>query len=135
VSSFESEIYLLTPGGTSKLGLPLKASLDGFVDDQLIVTLKEDWTPEGGSKAFAAGSVLSLDAEEVKKDSAHLKPTVVFAPSAQEFVQEGAGVTKNHLLLTTLDHVQGAPMCTRIRATARGRTASCPYLTTHPSIW
>ena len=107
VSSFESEIYLLTPGGTGKLGLPLKASLDGFVDDQLIVTLKEDWTPEGGSKAFAAGSVLSLDAEEVKKDSAHLKPTVVFAPSAQEFVQEGSGVTKNHLLLTTLDHVQG----------------------------
>jgi prolyl oligopeptidase len=72
----------------------------------LIVTLNEDWTPEGETKSFAQGSVLSLSLDATEKDQTRLKPTVVFAPTTQEFQQDLA-TTKNHLLLTTLDHVQG----------------------------
>jgi prolyl oligopeptidase len=50
--------------------------------------------------------VVALNLEAAKKDPVHLKPTVVFAPTAEEFEQQLAS-TKNHLLLTTLDHVQG----------------------------
>ena len=64
------------------------------------------WTPEGGSKSFAQGTVVSIDASAAKADPAHLKPVVVFAPTAQEFAQEVVA-TKNHVLLTTLEHVQG----------------------------
>ena len=36
---------------------------------------------------FVKGSVVSLDLEAVKKDPLHLKPRVVFAPTATEFAQ------------------------------------------------
>ena len=105
-STFESEWYLLLPSGPKKLGLPAKCNVDGLQDNQLLVSLDEDWTPEGGSKGFAQGSVVSIDATAAQADPRHLKPVVVFAPTAQEFAQEVV-VTKNHVLLTTLEHVQG----------------------------
>jgi len=103
---FEREIRLLTPKGTEKLGLPGKCGIDGLLDGRMIVSLNEAWKPEGGEKTFAQGSVVALDLETVKRDPAHLKPTVIFAPTAQEFSQEVA-ITRTKLLLTTLEHVQG----------------------------
>ena len=105
-TTFESEWYVLLPDGPKKLGLPSKCNVVGLQDNQLLVTLQEDWTPDGGSEKFALGSVVSIDASTAKADPAHLKPTVVFAPTAQEFAQEVVP-TKNHVLLTTLEHVQG----------------------------
>jgi prolyl oligopeptidase len=106
VNFFESELSLLTPAGPSRIALPPKVELDGLLDNQLIVTINQDWKPEGLATTFAQGSVVSLDLDAIRKDPLHLKPTIVFAPTAEEFVQEAA-VTKNHLLLDTLEHVQG----------------------------
>jgi len=102
---FTQENHLLWSGETKKLALPLKASVDGLLDGQLLVTLNEDWTPEGEAKKIPQGSVVALDLAAVEKDPAHLKPTVVFAPTAEEFEQWFA-TTKNHLILATLEHVQ-----------------------------
>jgi prolyl oligopeptidase len=78
-----------------------------MLDGQLFFVINQDWTPEGPSKKqYAKGSVIALDLAELNQDTTHLKPTVVFAPTAQEFEQE-VSITRNHLLLTTLDHVQG----------------------------
>ena len=49
--------------------------------------------------------MVSLKLDAVEKDHVRLKPTVVFAPTAQEFEQWFL-TTKNHLILTTLEHVQ-----------------------------
>ena len=106
VNFFEREVAVSTPEGTKRIALPGKVELDGLLDDQLIVTLNEDWKPEGLDTKFVQGSVVSLDLESVKKDPLHLKPTTVFAPTALEFAQ-WAGTTRNHLLLTTLERVQG----------------------------
>jgi prolyl oligopeptidase len=106
LTTFESEYYLLLPSGAQKLGLARKANVNGLLDGQLLVTLDEDWTPKGQTKSYAQGSVISLDLDSVRKDPEHLKPTVVFSPTAQEFAQQ-VDTTKNHLLLTTLEHVQG----------------------------
>ena len=106
INFFETEVSLLTSNGTTRVALPAKSEIDGLVKNQLIVTLNEDWKPEGLATTFVQGSVVSISLPALKKDSAHLKPTVVFAPTAVEFAQEAA-VTKNHLLLTTLEHVQG----------------------------
>jgi len=106
-SFFETENYLRLPSGLKKLGLPLKSDLEALLDGQLIVTLQEDWTPDGQANTFVKGSVISFDLESAKRDPAHLKPTVVYAPTAQEFAQEGVTTTKNYLIVTTLDHVQG----------------------------
>jgi prolyl oligopeptidase len=105
-TTFEREWYLLLPDGPKKLGLPLKCSLNGLQDNQLLVLLNQDWTPEGQTKSVTQGSVFALDLREVEQDPVHLKPTVVFSPTSQEFAQQVA-ITKNHVLLATLEHVQG----------------------------
>jgi prolyl oligopeptidase len=106
LSTFAHESYLLLQGGAKKLALPLKSSVDGMLDGQLLVTLDEDWTPEGQSNKIAQGSVIALDLASVEKDPARLKPVVVFAPTAKEFEQRFV-TTKNHMILTTLEDVQG----------------------------
>jgi prolyl oligopeptidase len=106
IDFFNSESFLLTPAGPARLSLPGKADINGLLHGQLIVTLNEAWKPEGHSETFPQGSVVSLSLEAVQKDPVHLKPTTIFTPTTKEFVQE-AGITRNHLLLTTLENVQG----------------------------
>jgi len=106
VDFFNREVALYTPEGPKKISLPGKSDIHGMLDGQVIIELNEDWKPEGLSTTFNQGSFLALDLAAIKKDPVHLKPTVIFTPTAQEFGQEAA-VTKNHLILTTLDHVQG----------------------------
>ena len=105
-SFFQQEWYLLLPDGVHKLSLPLKSGLEGFLDNHLIFSIHEDWTPDGQTTSVKQGSVIALDLNAVTKDPAHLKPAVLFAPTAQEFEQQVA-TTRNHLILTTLEHVQG----------------------------
>ncbi len=105
-SFFEHEWHLVLPDGVHKLGLPAKSWLEGFFDNQLIFSLHEDWTPDGQTTSLKQGSIISIDLDAASKNPAHLKPVVVFAPTAQEFSQQVA-TTRHHLLLTTLEHVQG----------------------------
>jgi prolyl oligopeptidase len=102
---FSSEIYLYTASGVHRLNLPGKTELNGLVDGQLIATLDQAWKPEDGP-VITSGSVVSLDLKALEKDPDHPRPTVVFAPTSQEFVQEVVP-TRTHLLVTTLEHVQG----------------------------
>ncbi len=104
-SFFEHEWNLVLPDGVHKLALPAKSELEGFLDNQLIFSLHEDWTPAGQTDSLKQGSIISLDLGAAAKDPTHLKPAVVFAPTAQEFEQQVA-TTRHHLLLTTLEHVQ-----------------------------
>ncbi len=106
VNFFAREFSLLTPEGAKKLGLPAKCELEGMLDGRILVTLNEDWKPAGMERTFVQGSVVAMDLEAVKKDPAHLKPKVLFEPTAKEFAHD-VSITKNFLLLTTLDHVQG----------------------------
>jgi prolyl oligopeptidase len=106
LSTFAHENYLLLPGGARKLSLPLKATVGGLLDGQLLVTLDEDWMPDGQTEKVPQGSVVALDLAAVEKDPVRLKPTVVFAPTAQEF-EQWFTTTKNHMIFATLDHVQG----------------------------
>jgi len=105
-SFFESEWHLVLRGGTQKLALPLKSDMKGFVDNQLIFSVKEDWTPEGATSGVKQGSIIAIDLDAASKDPLHLKPVVVFAPTAQEFA-DSVATTRHHLVLTTLEHVQG----------------------------
>jgi prolyl oligopeptidase len=106
LTTFDSEYYLLLPEGPRKLALPTKAAARGLLDGQLLFTLDEDWTPKGQSRRYPQGSVISLDLDSAAKDPENLQPTVVFSPTAQEFAQQ-MGTTKDYLVMTTLEHVQG----------------------------
>jgi prolyl oligopeptidase len=106
VTTFETAHFLWTPTATTRLALPAKADIEGLLDNQLIVQLNQDWKPDGLDKTFPQGSVISLNLDTVKHDPAHLKPATIFTPTALEFAQE-VQTTRDHLVLTTLEHVQG----------------------------
>ena len=103
---FESQTSVRTPRGIERLAIPPKSSVDGVLDGRLLVELREDWTPDTGAETLRQGSLLELRISDVMKDPAHLHPKTIFAPSVDEFLQESA-TTRDDLLVTTLEHVQG----------------------------
>ncbi len=96
VSFFDDELSLLTPAGVRKLALPPKVRLNGLLAGRLIVTINEDWKPQGVDHTIAQGSVVTFDLTALEKRPDHPEPRVMFAPTAQEFAQDVA-ITKNHL--------------------------------------
>ena len=98
--------YVLLDSGVKQLSIPEKADVHGLVDGQLIVELDEDWTPEGSTQKYPGGTIVSLALGDVRQDPVRLKPAIVFSPTAREFAQE-MRATKNYLLMTTLNNVQG----------------------------
>ncbi len=105
VTFFEQEYSVRTPRGVERLGIPTKADVVGLLRGRVLVSLREDWTPAGGT-TFKQGSLVEMQLAEVVKDPGHLKPAVVFQPTAESFLQE-AMTTRDQLVLTTLEHVKG----------------------------
>jgi prolyl oligopeptidase len=104
VTFFESETYVVTPQGLKRLAIPAKAGLAGMINGRVLLEVREDWAPAG--RKFAQGSLVELKLADVLKDPEHLKPTPVFEPTTEEFL-EGSSTTANALLITTLNHVRG----------------------------
>ena len=105
VSIFEFEYYLLGPKVPAKLELPMKAELLALLDGRLIVSLHEDWK-RAGQATLPQGSLVSLELAAVSIDPKHLQPALIFAPGPREAFVE-AGATRGHLLVHTLDNVNG----------------------------
>ena len=105
VSIFEFEYYLLGPKGPAKLAMPMKAQLLTILDGRLIVELHEDWR-RAGQPTMPQGSLVSLELSAVAADPQHLQPAPVYSPGAREAFVE-AGATHGHLLVHTLDNVNG----------------------------
>ena len=106
VTIFENQTFVLTSSGPKQLMIPAKSNIAGLLDGRLLLSIDEDWTPTGQLQPFKQGSLLEMKLSEVIKDPAHLKPSIVFEPTADEFL-EGTATTKTRLLVTTLKHVQG----------------------------
>jgi len=103
---YQSQTFLLDAGTVKQTGLPLKGRIAALLKGRLIVYLDEDWKPEPDGRNFVAGSLVALDFAAFKKDPMHLKPSLVFAPTSTEFLKDLL-TTRNYLLLTTLQNVQG----------------------------
>jgi prolyl oligopeptidase len=106
VSFFESRRWIQTPDGLRQLAIPLKSEPAGLLAGRLLIQIHEDWTPAPGGPMFIQGSLLSVRLADVLRDPAHLKPAVVFAPTADEFLS-GSATTHSRLIITTLKHVLG----------------------------
>ena len=105
LTTFESEITLLTADGQVKLPLPRKADLVGIADGRLLVAIREDWAPAPDLR-FRTDSVLSYDLEEWKGDPSGARPSLVWAPAERQTLS-GYATTRDQLLLTILDNVRG----------------------------
>ncbi len=106
ISFFERRWWIKTPAGLKELAIPRKADPAGLIDGRLLIDLHEDWTPAPGGSKFIQGSMVSLRLTDAMRDPAHLKPAVVFAPTADEFMN-GAATTRSRLIVVTLKHVLG----------------------------
>jgi prolyl oligopeptidase len=106
VTFFENRFWIKTPQGLKELAIPRKADPTGLLAGRLLVEIHEDWTPAPGGTTFTQGSLLALRLADVMRDPAHLKPTVVFAPTADEFL-DGSMTTHSRLVVATLKHVLG----------------------------
>jgi prolyl oligopeptidase len=106
VTFFEGQTWVQTPSGLKQMDLPKKADLIGMLRGRVLVQIREDWTPAGSGASFQQGSLLEVKLADVLRDPAHLKPSIVFAPTQEEFLSE-ASATHGRLLVTTLDNVQG----------------------------
>jgi prolyl oligopeptidase len=112
LSTFESEYYLVTPDGVKKLALPRKVGVESFVSNKIIVSLNQDWDPAPGTHV-AQGALVALDLTELMADTGHLKPVTIYVPGPRETF-ESALETRDALIVTTLDNVQGRAFVYRV---------------------
>jgi prolyl oligopeptidase len=106
VSIFETRVWVKTPAGLKELAVPRKAIIAGLLAGRLLIEIHEDWTPTPGGPKFTQGSLLALPVTDLLRDPAHLNPTVVFAPTSDEFLN-GDATTRSRLIVVTLKHVLG----------------------------
>lgn len=101
VTFFTDEYFLREQGQLSKLDVPLMSRIS-FFGPQLLVNLREDWQP--ASQLWRAGSLLAIDLAAFQKGSRDFTP--LFQPSERTALQSST-VTRNFLILNTLDNVRG----------------------------
>jgi prolyl oligopeptidase len=105
-SFFEAHYWIKTRDGLQELKIPAKADPAGLLDGRMLIQIHEDWTPNAGGPTFTQGSLVAVRLADAKRDPAHLHPVVVFAPTADEFL-DGYATTHSRLIVTTLKHVLG----------------------------
>ena len=105
VTFFETEYRIMGDQGLVKLGMPLKAGLLGMVAGRLIIELRDDWKTADGA-LMPQGSLVSVNFADALAAPDHLRPTLVYAPTARRAFAEAA-TTRDQLLVTELDNVKG----------------------------
>ena len=102
-SFFEVEQHLRTDQGFVKLPLPLKASVQSFVDNQLVFSLQQDWTDRG----FKEGDIIAFDLTELKASPTAAKATLVLRPSPSQGAIAIAS-TRSRMVVALYENVKGA---------------------------
>jgi prolyl oligopeptidase len=99
---FNSEVQLITPAGAKTVDLPKKATIQAYVDGQLVVTLEQDWPQKG----FKEGDLVAFDLAAVKAKPSDLKGTLVLRPSASQAIDQVQS-TRRRLVVVLYDNVKG----------------------------
>ena len=85
--------------------IPMKSTPQGLFLDQMILTLEEDWAPEGQSESFKQGDLVSFDAAYFLKSKGDMpKVELVFRPAERQAI-EAVSLTQDALLITYNDNV------------------------------
>ena len=111
LSFFETETYVLTPNGTVKLPLPLKASVQGLNGGQLLFTLQQDWIPAPGGRTIGQGSLVAADFDELVHGNTR-SLAVLMTPGPRESIEE-VGISKDRVVVAAYENVKGRAMVFR----------------------
>lgn len=101
---FEHQVSLVNGGTAVQLAIPPKHKIEGLVGDRLLVTLEQDWTTGGAT--YRAGSLISMDVDDMARDPGQLRATAVFVPGPTETMQSVL-TTRDRIVVTTLNDVRG----------------------------
>lgn len=104
VTTFRTDYYRLGAGEPQRIDLPPKSSLLGTIGGRVLVQVDDAWSRNG--QQFAANSILSFDLDDWKKTPNSAVPTLVWAAGPKQSL-DGAGLTKDRLIVTYLDNVRG----------------------------
>ncbi len=104
ISFFETENYLLAPGGPVKLNLPLKVDIQELLAGRLLIKLNQAWT--AGARRLPEGALVSIELRDALSDPRHLHPRLVYAPGPLETLAQ-AGATRSRLIVTIYRNVKG----------------------------
>lgn len=102
VSFFEAEQHLITDKGPVKLPFPLKSTIQGLIDGQLLMTLEQDWA----ERDLKSGDLVAFDLDAVKADAAKAKATLVLRPNEKQSIEQ-VSVTRNRLAVALYENVKG----------------------------
>jgi prolyl oligopeptidase len=108
VTFFETEYHLLDGPAPIRLPVPLRSTLQGLVDGQVVFTLEQDW-PE---KTLRTGDVIAFDLAALKADPAAARPQLVLRPTASQSVEQVAA-TRSRLLVALYENVKGGVLSFR----------------------
>ena len=104
VSFFESEYFLQGANGWWKLPVPRSVQLQGVQAQQLLLTLREDWTVDG--KVLPHGALVALTLDSTSADK--LGPVqVLFAPGPRQAI-ESVATGRDKTYVTVSDNVIGS---------------------------
>ncbi|MDI1365627.1 MAG: prolyl oligopeptidase family serine peptidase [bacterium] len=111
---FHTERFQWTPEtGVTKLDLPSKASIHGFIGGELVVRLENDWTYQhgGAPQALKAGALISVTptAPETGQTDNILVANILFNPTPTQSVDQ-ATVTDHTVVAVIYDNVRGQLM-------------------------
>jgi prolyl oligopeptidase len=107
---FESEYFWLPDDGRQaiKLPLPKKVSVEGVFKGQLVLSLKQEWSPQSVEKdvekVFESGDLVSFDFEHWLHKQEIKGLQMVYHPDKRSTI-DGVSITKNKLVLTLLENV------------------------------
>lgn len=92
-----------------QLPIPMKSSLHGIYQGQLLLSLKEDWAPAGQAESFKAGDLVGFDLDTFLGTRTLPPVSLVFHPNEAQAL-EGVSIAKGALLLGVSDTVVGKVM-------------------------
>jgi prolyl oligopeptidase len=121
---WESETYLLTPQGATRLPFPARNAIHGLVDGRVVFTANEDWN------GFKAGDLLAYEFDALVHTPTAATPELILRPGAREAV-EGVVLTRTRVVVALYENVRGAAYAFRREAGgwARSRLAIPENLT------
>ena len=104
---FTARYYLLDETGEpTQLPIPVKSSPREVYHGQLLVALRENWTPEGQDGAFKSGDLVSFDMDTYLETGTLPEVELVFRPTSRQSF-EGVSRAGDTALISINDNVVG----------------------------
>lgn len=104
VTFYEGETHVLNADGTTtRLPLPAKSGISGFVGGKVILTLEQDWSV--GGREFKTGDLVAWDLDGLLGRT-QAPVELILRPTERQAI-EGVTNTRNRVVVALYDNVRG----------------------------